>query len=141
MEKPGLNDPAVYPDDSVLARHLGRAKSAWDAMVEEVAQNPALELVDWKFYRDGKVWLTRVVNKKKTLCWISVWPKYFKATFYFTHASPAIMEATSAIHDSIKKQWQKDNQGKKYRGITVVTEKKSDVTLISRMLDIKAACK
>jgi len=138
MEKPILNDPSVYPDDAELARHLGRAKTAWDALVEEVGKNPSLELVDWKYYRDGKAWLSRVVQKKKTLCWISVWPKCFKVTFYFSNAAKEIMQATSAIDDRIEKQWQQDNQGKKFRGITVFAEKKSDVHIISQMLDIKA---
>jgi len=30
MEKPCLNDPAVFPDDGVLGCCLGRAKSSWD---------------------------------------------------------------------------------------------------------------
>jgi len=38
----------------------------------------------WKYYKDGKSWLCRILHKKKTVFWLSVWDGYFKAGFYFT---------------------------------------------------------
>lgn len=136
-EKPELTDPDVYPDDKVLAGHLGTAKKAWDDLVSIVEKNETVFLHEWTYYRDGHNWLTRVMKKKKTVCWISVWEKYFKVAFYVKEADKELKEASSAIDVRIKKQWQPDNQGKKSRSIVIAARKKSDIKLISKMIDVK----
>ncbi len=37
----------------------------------------------WRWYNDGKAWLCKMVFKKKTVFWLSVWDGFFKAGFYF----------------------------------------------------------
>jgi hypothetical protein len=41
-------------------------------------------LPEWNYYKDGKAWLCKVLYKKKTVFWLSIWEKYFKLAFYFT---------------------------------------------------------
>jgi hypothetical protein len=84
MEKPLLNDPGEFPDDAVLARYLGRAKAAWDSFAAGVGEALPDASLEWHYYNDGKAWLCKVTRKKKTVCWVSVWDKFFKTTFYFT---------------------------------------------------------
>lgn len=49
---------------------------------------------------DGKAWLCKVVFKKKTGFWLSVWDGFFKAGFYFVERHcPGIHELE--IDDSI----------------------------------------
>ncbi len=84
MERPLLNDRDVYPDDEVLATHLGRAKAAWDAFTAGVAERYPDAMLEWRYYNDGKAWLCKFTRRKTTVCWISVWDKFFKAGFYFT---------------------------------------------------------
>ena len=38
----------------------------------------------WRFYKDGNAWLCKIVDKKKTILWLSVWESLIKASFYFT---------------------------------------------------------
>ena len=40
--------------------------------------------MEWNYYNDGKNWLCKIVNKKKTVCWLSIWDIGFRTTFYFT---------------------------------------------------------
>lgn len=93
MERPLLNDKDQYPDDEVLAKHLGKAKPAWDAFAASVAAGLGEAALEWRYYNDGKAWFCKVVHKKKTVCWISVWDKFFKTAFYFTAKSDTDIEA------------------------------------------------
>jgi hypothetical protein len=83
MERPLLNDKDVYPDDEVLARHLGRAKAAWDGFTAAVSERYPDAALEWRYYTDAKAWLCKFTRKKKTLCWISIWDKHFRTGFYF----------------------------------------------------------
>ena len=93
MDRPLLNDRNEYPDDGVLAAHLGRAKSAWDAFAAGVAARFGDASLEWRYYNDGNAWLCKVVRKKKTVCWVSVWDRFFKTTFYFTAKSDRGIES------------------------------------------------
>jgi hypothetical protein len=93
MERPLLNDRDQYPDDDVLAAHLGKAKPAWDAFAASIASTLGPGALEWRYYNDGKAWLCKVVHRKKTVCWVSVWDKFFKTAFYFTARSDRDIEA------------------------------------------------
>jgi hypothetical protein len=84
MDKPLLNDKNEYPDDEVLAKYLGRAKSAWDELAGGASSAFHGLALEWRYYNDGHAWLCKLVYKKKTVCWLSVWNGFFKTTFYFT---------------------------------------------------------
>jgi hypothetical protein len=87
MERPLLNDPTEFPNDGVLAAHLGKTKPLFDAFSCGVARRFDDATLEWRYYKDGKAWLCKVVRKKKTLCWLSAWDKFFKTAFYFTARS------------------------------------------------------
>jgi len=56
---------------------------------------------EWRYYNDGKAWLCKVVFKKKTIFWLSVWDGFFKTGFYFVERHcPGIHELE--IDESIK---------------------------------------
>jgi len=84
VERPLLNDRDVYPDEGVLAKHLGRAKAAWDGFTAAVAERYPDAALEWRYYNDGKAWLCKFTRKKKTVCWISIWDQHFRTSFYFT---------------------------------------------------------
>jgi hypothetical protein len=119
MEKPLLNDQGEYPDDSVLARHLGRAKGAWDAFVAGVASRFPDASLEWRYYNDGKAWLCKMVRKKKTVCWVSVWDKRFKTTFYFTDKNDKDIAALPIAPD-LKASYAAHDRIGKLRPLTVV---------------------
>ena len=84
MEKPLLNNKDEYPSDEVLEKYLKDAKTIWDEFVKTVETKFPGVTMEWRYYNDGKAWLCKTVHKKKTICWISVWDGFFKASFYFT---------------------------------------------------------
>lgn len=93
MDRPLLNDEKQYPDEAVLAKHLGRAKPAWDAFAADMSATFGQDALQWRYYNDGKAWLCKLVHKKKTVCWVSVWDEFFKTAFYFTAKSDQDIEA------------------------------------------------
>lgn len=105
MDKIMLDDPAVAPDAEVLARVLGKAYPAYEAVIASVTAPDCGIEPQWRWYNDGKAWLCKMVYKKKTVFWLSVWDGFFKAGFYFLERhcqgiheldiDPAIKEALS----------------------------------------------
>jgi hypothetical protein len=92
MDRPLLKDPGEYPDDTVLAAHLGASKVVWDEFVAGSAAAVEGAELRWRYYQDGQAWLCRLTRKDKTICWISVWGGFFKATFYFSETSDDDLE-------------------------------------------------
>jgi len=80
--KPLLNNPTVLPSDEVLKSILGSAFEAYSDLMNRIAE---MELVpQWNYYKDGGAWLCKVLFKKKTIFWLSVWENRFRVVFYFT---------------------------------------------------------
>jgi hypothetical protein len=83
MDKIMLDDPGVAPDAEILGRILGKTYPVYEAVIDSVT-GPVCGLEpQWRWYNDGKSWLCKMVFKKKTVFWMSVWDGYFKAGFYF----------------------------------------------------------
>ena len=82
MQKQVLLDPMVEPKDSVLEDALGKKYELFTEFSKEIERKELI--LEWNYYKDTKSWLCKVLNKKKNLCWLSVWDTGFKLTFYFT---------------------------------------------------------
>jgi len=87
METILLKDKQVVPDDKVLKTALGESYAAYDELIKTVTAEESGLSPQWNYYNDGKAWLCKVVFKKKTVFWLSVWDGYFKAAFYFTEGN------------------------------------------------------
>ena len=83
MEKLLLREPAIVPTKEVLKDVLGSVYEVLEALESRLTQSDYALSFDWRYYNDGKAWLCKVVHKKKTVFWLSVWEGFFKTTFYF----------------------------------------------------------
>lgn len=81
-----LNNPDLYPDKDVLKEVLTEnVLIFYDKLLKVItSDNESKFSSEWRYYNDGKSWLCKVVNKKRTIFWLSVWEGYFKVSFYFT---------------------------------------------------------
>lgn len=112
----------VEPDNENLEAALGKKYKIFAEFEKKTAE---LDLVlEWHYYNDGKSWLCKVLNKKKNLCWLSVWSTGFKLTFYFPDkAINGVYELD--ISDEIKKAAQETKPvGKSHPVILLVKSKK-----------------
>lgn len=140
MERPCLNDPNEFPDDVLLARQLGQAKAAWDAFMAMPQSDYPQISAAWRYYNDGKSWLCKVVQKSKTVCWVSVWDKFFKVSFYFTaKAEDAI--CNSALAAALKDSFLHPAGKGALRPITIEVRQSSDLAIIRELIGIKLKLK
>ena len=118
MEKPCLNDPDIFPDDGVLLENLGRVKKAWDAFMKYLEESHPSFSGQWRYYRDGKSWLYKITQKKKTICWVSVWKGAFKTAFYFGDKAEEMIKASTLDKETID-QFVHGKRYGKIRGVRV----------------------
>jgi len=76
-----LRNPDIYPSDEVIAGALADGYNAYKRFVELLPDFGIKP--EWKYYNDGKSWLCKGANKKKTVFWLSVWDGFFKVSFFF----------------------------------------------------------
>jgi hypothetical protein len=103
MERPLLNDKNIPVTDEVLEKTLGEGYQAYREMLELITGDEYGLVPEWRYYNDGKAWLCKMVFKKKTVFWLSVWDGYFKTAFYFVERHlPGIYDLD--IDGSIKEE-------------------------------------
>lgn len=92
MTKQLLRNPDIEPTAEIIAAGLGAANTAYITFTEKLKEYD-VSLMDWRFYNDGKAWLSkgeyrwttkRGTNKVKPLFWLSVWEGFFKISFFFS---------------------------------------------------------
>jgi hypothetical protein len=88
-----LRDPGIEPTSEIIAAGLGAAYEPYMKFVQELADRYGITLMDWRFYNDGKAWLSkgeykwttaRGANKVKPIFWLSIWEGFFKVSFFFS---------------------------------------------------------
>lgn len=140
MEKPLLTDESEYPDDEVLRRAMGRAKGAWDAFQGFIVEHHPLFSGEWRYYRDGKSWLYKLTEKKRTICWVSVWGNAFKTSFYFPDRAEEFITA-SRLGKEYVDQFLHGKRYGKIRAIVVDVGKAADLEAVKILIGIKELVK
>lgn len=140
MERPILNNKDEYPDDIVLLRYLTETKDVWDAFIEFIRKDHPSFAGEWRYYNDGKSWLFKVTQKAKTICWVSVWNGFFKATFYFSDKATELI-ANSLLDKTYKEQFCDGKKYGKIRGVTVEVKKTTDLEAVRQLMAIKEKIK
>jgi len=87
-----LGDANIIPTDEIIADGLGKASNTYTKFIDGLEHHD-ISLMDWRYYNDGKAWLTkgeykwvtaRGTNKVKPLFWLSIWEGFFKVAFFFS---------------------------------------------------------
>ena len=140
MEQLVLINQNESPTEEIIFNHIGRAKAYWMMIFEYIHSDYPDFVEEWRYYKDGKSWLLKVIRKSKTVFWISVLKSKFKMTFYFTdRAEAAIME--SSISDELKEQFMNGKYYNKIRGLTITFKNKKDVEYAKELIEIKLKTK
>lgn len=140
MNHPLLNDPNEFPADDVLARYLGSCVSSWSAFMKLLGEHFPQAKLEWRYYKDGKSWLCKVAYKKNTLCWVSIWDRFFKVGFYFTAKAEDLIRQ-SALDPALKDSFLHPSEKGKLRPVTIYVRRKADLGPIRDLLDIKLKVK
>jgi len=136
MFQHSLNNPDVFPSDSVLCQPLGRSKPAWDAFMLLLKNDYPQMSADWRYYNDGETWLCKVTQKANTIFWISAWDKFFKISFYFTAKAETAIGA-SGLSAELKYSFLHPKGKCLLRTVTTEVRKKTDLRPIKELIEIK----
>jgi hypothetical protein len=90
-----LRDPKINPTEEIISNGLGLANSAYIEFIGRL-KHINVSLMEWRYYNDGKAWLSkgefkwitnRGTDKVKPIFWLSIWNGFFKISFYFSVVS------------------------------------------------------
>jgi hypothetical protein len=135
-----LSDKQVIPTDDYIFTIIGEKKSMWqDIMVHMHVKYPD-SAGEWNYYNDGKKWLFKMVQKKKTIFWIGILEDTFRVTFWFgDKAQPLINE--SDLPERIKDEFRSSKKYGAVRALSVRINDRSDVDNILKIITIKLKLK
>jgi hypothetical protein len=137
MERPLLNDADAYPEDAVLAAVLGSCYSAYQELVRAL---PDYQIAfEWRYYRDSKCWLGKAVSKKKTVFWLSVWPGFFKLSFFFTEKTRQGVQSLP-VAEELKTRLENEPVKGKLVGLALEISESTQLKDAFTMISYKQSC-
>jgi hypothetical protein len=135
-----FSDPNVKPDEKLIFSKIGDKKKLWHAIMIFISDNYKDMEGDWRYYNDGKQWLFKMVQKKKTIFWGAILDGAFRITFYFGGKAEPVIVA-SDLPDKAKQQYLTGPRYGKIRAITTLVNDMSDVSDIEKLISIKVKIK
>ena len=96
----------VTPTEKVLEEALGKDIFEVYLILMQIIESEFQLEIQWRFYKDGKAWLCKVIDKKKTISWLSIWDSFIKISFYFTEKTRwgiYDLQINNQIKDKFKK--------------------------------------
>ena len=140
METRLLGDKEVFPSKEVLEKALGKSYLAFNELIETISNEKYAIVYEWRYYKDGKSWLCKVSNKKKTVCWISVWNKFFKVGFYFTEKTRLGINELS-IDNKIKEDFNQSKNIGKLIPLVINVSRKEQINDVLKIIEYKKKLK
>jgi len=133
---PILVDEKIEPIDSVLKNVLKSTYVIYKTLIEEITSKDYDLTVEWKYYKDGKSWLCKVTNKKRTVFWLSAWNEYFKVTFYFTEKFDKEIEKSGISKNNIKQYFENKSIGK-LKPVTITVNSNEALIDVKKLIHIR----
>lgn len=137
-EQLAFSNPERQPGDDLVFALIGDRKKYWLAIMKHLLENFKDVTWSWNWYNDGKQWLFKLVQKKKTIFWAAILTTgQFRITFYFgDKAEPVILG--SDLPQKIKDGFMDGPRYGKIRAITLLVEKDEDVDTVLKIAEIKS---
>lgn len=130
-----LSDKLVIPTEDHIFSFIGEKRFDWQRILSYAAENYN-DAGSWNYYNDGKQWLFKLVNKKKTIFWAGILADTFRITFYFGDKVEPLMDA-SDLPEKIKDEFKSAKRYGAIRGLSIIVRDKTDVDNILKLIIIK----
>lgn len=140
METQLLREESPFPDTGVLKEKLDDIYDVYAEFVSVISAEPYCLQPEWNYYKDGKSWLCKILFRKKTVLWLSVWDDCFKVTFFFTDKSRSGIEELK-IDPSIKESFLKSKNIGKLIPLGISIREKNQVDDILKIIEFKKSIK
>ena len=135
-----LNDPNVQPTKELIFSIIGENSVYWEKLIEYLYENHFNITEEWRFYNDGKSWLYRALQKKKTLYWIGVIKDTFRISFWFGDKAEPVIEA-SALPENIKEHFRNAKRYAHSRAVSIEMRSPEDLENALQLIELKAKLK
>jgi hypothetical protein len=136
-----LSNPSVYPSDDLVFSLIGEKKVFWQKILKHVLENNKDISWAWNYYNDGKQWLFKLVQKKKTICWGAVLATgEFRITFYFADKAEPLIYGSDLPQD-VKESFKTAKKYGLIRPATLLVNSEKDVETILKLAEIKLKLK
>ena len=140
MESFVLDDKSVQPTEKLIFSIIRNKEEIWKQTLSYLNDHHKDITEVWKYYNDGKSWLFRTMQKKKTIFWIKILEDTFRIAFYFAERlEPQIME--SQLSERLKEQYRTGKSFNKSRAIYIDVADSKDLEDIKVLIDLKMKLK
>jgi hypothetical protein len=133
-----LSDKQAIPTDDLIFSIMGDKKILWQTIIKYASGKDIYG--SWNYYNDGKQWLYKVVQKKKTIFWAALLKDTFRVSFYFGDKAEPLIDA-SDLDQSIKDDFKGGKRYGKIRAISIKMKDSSDIETVKKLIDIKTRLK
>jgi hypothetical protein len=140
IEKLVLSDRDVKPDDNILSSFLGEKMGLWNRLNNEIPIRHLNSSGSWNYYNDGKQWLYKMVQKKKTLFWAAIYEDAFRITFYFGDKAETVINE-SDLPASIKDNFKTAKRYGAIRPVSLKVMNDEDLEIVFKLTEIKSKLK
>lgn len=136
-----LRDSNIFPSDEVLKDVLGDTiYDVLEAFLRTITGEEYALTFEWRFYNDGKAWLCKVIYRKKTILWLSIWDGFFKTSFFFTEKHLEGI-ATLDISEAIKEEFSKAKPSGRLIPMIINVSDKSQINDLLTIVRFKKSLK
>lgn len=140
MEPVILTDASVFPDDAYVFSLIGDKQKYWQTIMNHLYSGHGEITEERKFYNDGKCWLFRTLQKKKTIFWIGIIDKGFRISFYLPDQARSLIEQSN-LPINIKEEFAAAKSNRFGRALTIVVNSMEEVDAINILVEIKLMIK
>jgi hypothetical protein len=131
-----LNDKQIIPTDDYIFSLIGEKKILWQNIMRYTSENYKNISGSWNYYNDGKQWLYKLVQKKKTIFWAGILKDTFRITFYFGDKAEPVIDS-SDLPQAIKDSFKTSRKYGAIRAITIKVLDSEDADNVLKLIAIK----
>lgn len=132
-----LSDRSVEVTDDLIFSLIGERKVYWQKILKRISEEYKNITWSWNYYNDGKQWLFKLVQKKKTIFWGAILASgAFRITFYFGDKAEPLISAGS-LPQNVKEGFKTAKKYGAIRPVTLLVNSDEDVDTVLRLAEIK----
>jgi Protein of unknown function (DUF3788) len=131
-----LSDKLIIPNDEYIFSIIGDRKNLWQGVMNYASENYNDISGSWNYYNDGKQWLFKLVQKKKTILWAGILKDTFRITFWFGDKAEPVIES-SDLPQTIKNDFKTAKKYGSIRSVSIKVYDHADVDNVLKLIVIK----
>lgn len=135
-----LLDKDKKPDNELIYPIIGESKQYWKEIMDHLIEIYPESSGDWNYYNDGKQWLFKMSQKKKTIFWAGILRGSFRITFYFGDKAEPVIDK-SDLPQTVKEEFKTGKRYGKIRAISIKVNSASDIDTVKKLVAIKTKLK